>query len=53
MEIVLEEGVKKLEGRVGLQQIRGQRVKERLIEKFFLLNGALAAGGRPHTTRGL
>ena len=41
-EIVLEEGVKKLETRAGLQQIGSQRLKEKLIEKFFLLNGMLA-----------
>ena len=41
-EIVLGEGVKKLESKAALQQIRGQRVKEKLIEKFFLLNGVLA-----------
>jgi phosphate transport system permease protein len=41
-EIVLEEGVKQLETKTGLQQIRGQRLKEKLIEKFFLLNGVLA-----------
>jgi len=41
-EIVLEEGVKKLETRAGLQQIGSQRLKEKLIEKFFLLNGVLA-----------
>jgi phosphate transport system permease protein len=41
-EIVLEEGVKELETKTGLQQIRGQRLKEKLIEKFFLLNGVLA-----------
>jgi phosphate transport system permease protein len=41
-EIVLEEGVKALETKAGLQQIRGQRLKEKLIEKFFLLNGVLA-----------
>jgi len=41
-EIVLKEGVKQLETKAGLQQIRGQRLKEKLIEKFFLLNGVLA-----------
>ncbi len=41
-EIVLEERVKQLETKAGLQQIRGQRLKEKLIEKFFLLNGVLA-----------
>jgi len=41
-EIVLEEGVKKVEGKVALQQISSLRLKEKLIEKFFLLNGVLA-----------
>jgi len=41
-EIVLQERVEKLETKAALQQIRGQRVKEKLIEKFFLLNGVLA-----------
>ncbi len=41
-EIVLEEGLKQLETKTVLQQIRGQRLKEKLIEKFFLLNGVLA-----------
>ena len=41
-EIVLEEGVKKLGTRAGVQQIGSQRLKEKLIEKFFLLNGMLA-----------
>jgi phosphate transport system permease protein len=41
-EIVLGEGVKKLENKSALQQIRSQRLKEKLIEKFFLLNGVLA-----------
>jgi phosphate transport system permease protein len=41
-EIVLEEGVKKLETKAGLQQISSQRLKEKLIETFFLLNGVLA-----------
>ena len=41
-EIVLKEGVKQLETKAGLQQIGSQRLKERLIEKFFLLNGVLA-----------
>jgi phosphate transport system permease protein len=41
-EIVLEERVKKLETKAGLQQISSQRLKEKLIETFFLLNGVLA-----------
>jgi phosphate transport system permease protein len=41
-EIVLREGLKRLESKVALQQIRSQRLKEKLIEKFFLLNGVLA-----------
>jgi phosphate transport system permease protein len=41
-EIAMKEGVKKLETKAALQQIRSQRVKEKLIEKFFLLNGVLA-----------
>jgi phosphate transport system permease protein len=41
-EIVLKEGVEKLETKAGLQQISSQRVKEKLIEKFFLLSGVLA-----------
>jgi phosphate transport system permease protein len=41
-EIALKEGVKKLETKAALQQIRSQRLKEKLIEKFFLLNGVLA-----------
>ena len=42
MEIVLRKRVKKLETKAALQQIRSQRLKEKLIEKFFLLNGMLA-----------
>jgi phosphate transport system permease protein len=42
MEIVLRERVKKLGTKAAFQQIRRQRLKEKLIEKFFLLNGVLA-----------
>jgi phosphate transport system permease protein len=41
-EIVLKERVEKLETKAGFKQISSQRLKEKLIEKFFLLNGVLA-----------
>jgi phosphate transport system permease protein len=41
-EIVLGAGVKKPETKAALQEIRSRRWKEKLIEKFFLLNGVLA-----------
>jgi phosphate transport system permease protein len=42
MEIVIRKSGKKLGTKAAFQQIRRQRLEEKLIEKFFLLNGVLA-----------
>jgi hypothetical protein len=43
MEIVIRKSGKKLGTKAAFQQIRRQRLEEKLIEKFFLLNGVLAS----------
>jgi phosphate transport system permease protein len=42
LEAAMTEKTAPLENRTNIQQVRGQRLKEKLIEKFFLFNGVLA-----------